>query len=195
MITDETPPKIDHLERIQGLDPDRWGDGKFVVGEDGKWHYEGFVNLLQAVHQAMRAVDPSIPPGLPPHCLDPVVIAKFFRVPLQDMNWQGKTKPELPNVDTPYLAIKEAASYLRTTVQGIYSLVKRGKLHPMPGRRTLRFTREALDKCMTTRRRRRARVARPSPEQKDEISEDAKSLSPFPPDQRFSRGILGETAQ
>jgi hypothetical protein len=37
----------------------------------------------------MRAIDPSIPPGLPPHVLDPAVIAKFFRIPLEDLNWQG----------------------------------------------------------------------------------------------------------
>ena len=88
--------EMDHLQRIRDLirtgetaDLDHWGDGKFVLGENGEWHYEGFVNLLQAVHEAMRAVDPSVPPGLPSHCLDPEVIAKFFRISLKDMNWQG----------------------------------------------------------------------------------------------------------
>lgn len=51
----------------------------------------------------------------------------------------------LPAV-SPYLTAADAAAYLRTTVQGIYSLVKRGKLKPMPGRPgRLLFTREALD--------------------------------------------------
>jgi excisionase family DNA binding protein len=55
---------------------------------------------------------------------------------------------------SPYLTAAEAASYLRTTVQGIYALVKRGRLHPMPGRPgRLLFTREALDRSLTTRRR------------------------------------------
>lgn len=58
-------------------------------------------------------------------------------------------------IDSPYLTAEEAASYLRTTVQGIYSLVKHGKLQPMPGCRKLRFTRQALDKALATRRRRR----------------------------------------
>ncbi len=53
------------------------------------------------------------------------------------------------NVDpprSPYLLVAEAAAYLRTTVQGVYSLVKRRKLRPMPGRPgRLLFTREALD--------------------------------------------------
>jgi excisionase family DNA binding protein len=54
---------------------------------------------------------------------------------------------------SPYLTCPEAAAYLRTTPQGIYSLVKRGRLHPMPGSGKLLFTREALDRCLATRRR------------------------------------------
>jgi len=55
---------------------------------------------------------------------------------------------------SPYLTAAEAAAYLRTTLNGIYSLVKRGRLHPMPGRPgRLLFTREALDRYLTTRRR------------------------------------------
>jgi excisionase family DNA binding protein len=56
---------------------------------------------------------------------------------------------------SPYLTAAEAASYLRTTVQGVYSLVKRRKLRPMPGRPgRLLFTREALDAYLTARFRR-----------------------------------------
>jgi len=56
-------------------------------------------------------------------------------------------------IDSPYYTAQEAAAYLRTTVQGIYSLVKRGKIRPMPGRPgRLLFTREALDKYLTGRR-------------------------------------------
>jgi hypothetical protein len=47
---------------------------------------------------------------------------------------------------SPYLTAAEAAAYLRTTIQGIYSLVKRGRLKPLPGRPgRLLFTREILD--------------------------------------------------
>jgi excisionase family DNA binding protein len=57
-------------------------------------------------------------------------------------------------VVSPYLTCEEAAAYLRTTRQGVYSLVKRGRLHPMPGSPgKLLFTREALDRYLTTRRR------------------------------------------
>ena len=53
---------------------------------------------------------------------------------------------------SPYLTAAEAAAYLRTTVQGVYSLVKRGRIKPMPGRPgRLLFTREALDSYLNSR--------------------------------------------
>jgi excisionase family DNA binding protein len=53
------------------------------------------------------------------------------------------------------LTAAEAASYLRITIQGIYSLVKRGRLKPLLGRRgRLLFTREILDAFLTARYRR-----------------------------------------
>jgi hypothetical protein len=55
---------------------------------------------------------------------------------------------------SPYLTAVEAASYLRTTVQGVYSLVKRCRLKPMPGRPgRLLFTRDALDGYLAGRPR------------------------------------------
>jgi excisionase family DNA binding protein len=54
---------------------------------------------------------------------------------------------------SPYLVASEAAEYLRTTVQGVYALVKRRKLRPMPGRPgRLLFTREALDGYLSGRK-------------------------------------------
>ena len=58
-------------------------------------------------------------------------------------------------IASPYLTAPEAAAYLRTTVQGIYALVKRGRLRPMPGSGKLLFTREALDECLSKRSVRR----------------------------------------
>jgi excisionase family DNA binding protein len=64
------------------------------------------------------------------------------------------TSPPHPHgLVSPYLTAAEAAAYLRTTAQGIYALVKRGRLKPMPGSRKLLFTREALDACLQKRRR------------------------------------------
>lgn len=58
----------------------------------------------------------------------------------------------MESMKSPYLVAKEAAAYLRTTIQGIYSLVKRGRLKPMPGRPgRLLFTREALENYLNSR--------------------------------------------
>jgi excisionase family DNA binding protein len=56
-------------------------------------------------------------------------------------------------IESPYLTAAEAAAYLRRpSVQAIYSLVKRGRLKPMPGSGRLLFTREALDAALARRR-------------------------------------------
>ena len=44
-------------------------------------------------------------------------------------------------VESPYYTATEAAAYLRSTKGGIYALVKRGRLKPMPGTRRLLFNR------------------------------------------------------
>ncbi len=58
-----------------------------------------------------------------------------------------------PAIESPYYTCEEAAVYLRSTVQGIYARVKRGRLKPMPGSRKLLFTKEALDACLQKWRR------------------------------------------
>jgi excisionase family DNA binding protein len=56
------------------------------------------------------------------------------------------------SMPSPYLLAAEAAAYLRTTVQGIYALVKRGRLKPMAGSRKLLFTLQALDDYLRRKR-------------------------------------------
>lgn len=63
------------------------------------------------------------------------------------------TNVSIPLVESPYLTADEAAVCLRTTRQGIYSLIKRGRLHKMPGSGKLLFTRVALDTYLQRRRR------------------------------------------
>lgn len=58
-------------------------------------------------------------------------------------------------VESPYLTAAEAATYLRTTVQGIYALVKRGRLKPVPSSGKLLFAREACDESLAKRTLRR----------------------------------------
>lgn len=64
-----------------------------------------------------------------------------------------QTIPPGGAVQSPYLTTPEAASYIRSTVQGVYALVKRGRLRPMPGSGKLLFTREGLDRYLAGRLR------------------------------------------
>lgn len=65
----------------------------------------------------------------------------------------NETKAESKTIVSPYLTATEAAEYLRTTIHGVYSLVKRRKLRPMPGRPgRLLFTREELDRYLSGKR-------------------------------------------
>lgn len=45
--------------------------------------------MLSAVRQALATLDDSISPDVPPFLLDPATIARLFRIPLEDFNWQG----------------------------------------------------------------------------------------------------------
>ena len=58
------------------------------------------------------------------------------------------------SIESPYLTTEEAAAYLKASIQSVYDWVKRGKLHPVPGRRGV-FTKDALDRFHLTRRRRK----------------------------------------
>ena len=132
-----------------------WGDGSFVVGDGkGKWYYEGFLLMFKALHESMRAVDPSIPEGLPPDLLAPEEIAKFFGIPLESMNVRAEAKPVKPQrreptprpaIQSPYLDAQQAADYLGLTVKALYGHVERRKLQRLPGLRRYRFTKEQLD--------------------------------------------------
>lgn len=58
-------------------------------------------------------------------------------------------------ISSPYLTAAETAAYLRTTIQAIYGLVKRGRIRPMPGRPgRLLFKRQDLDEYLNGRFRR-----------------------------------------
>ena len=70
-----------------------------------------------------------------------------------DVNVTNVGSPSASFPVSPYWTCTEAAAYLRTTPQGIYSLVKHGRLYPMPGSGKLLFTRDALDRCLASRRR------------------------------------------
>src|SRR5688500_8584191 len=51
---------------------DRWSGHSFVIRSgDGPYLLEGFQTFFMALRDVVGAMDPSLPPGLPPHLLDP----------------------------------------------------------------------------------------------------------------------------
>jgi hypothetical protein len=100
----------------------------FLVGVGDRWHYEGFVGAFAALSDALGALDDSIPPGLPPHLLDPAWIAKAFHIPLEDFNWTGRPAVAAvsasPGQDartgetTAYVTLTEAAKLIPGRASG-----------------------------------------------------------------------------
>lgn len=60
-----------------------------VVWADGKWRIGGFVAYFYEEYEWLRQHIPTLPPYLPPQCLDPVQIARFFGESLDDFDWKG----------------------------------------------------------------------------------------------------------
>ncbi len=67
----------------------KWRDFDFPASHNGKWLYESFVMSMKHGRELVAAIDPSVSPDLPPHLLDPAVIANFLAVPVEEFNWHG----------------------------------------------------------------------------------------------------------
>lgn len=96
MIGEEND-SVDTFERIRAALQDGGNDTPlsqavarlkqpFLVKDGETWLYEGFVSLFHTLYSVVREVDASLPPGLSPHCLDPAVIARFFRIPVEQLD-------------------------------------------------------------------------------------------------------------
>jgi hypothetical protein len=77
----------------------KWGDIDIPVGDGkGRWLLEGFIMTFKRYREILNAIDPSVSPDVPPHLLDPVQIAHFFGIRLEDFNWQGpQSQAEVAN--------------------------------------------------------------------------------------------------
>lgn len=104
------------------------------------WTEEEFLRVFSISRETLLAW---VEDGLPAlRCPD-----DSFRIPAVAVNafLLGR------EVDTPYLTVEDAASYCRVAVQTIYN--NRRHIQRMPGIRKLLFTREALDRWLSTRRK------------------------------------------
>lgn len=81
----EDDPVLDQaLTRWDGYSPSVWSDGQ--------WRFGGLIAYFQSQLEILRAVDPSLPASLPPHCLDPVQIARLLGVPVEDFDYPGNVQ-------------------------------------------------------------------------------------------------------
>ena len=60
-----------------------------VVFAQGKWLVGGLIAYFHQERDRLRAVGFDLPPGLPPDRLDPVQIARFLGIRVEDMDWPG----------------------------------------------------------------------------------------------------------
>lgn len=121
----------------------------FILGGGQKWHYEGFITLFSAVREALATIDDSVSPDLPPLLLAPATIARLFRIPLEEFNWQGAANDDAcsgrlvrmeeklesllkdrPNgsIAAEYVSIKQGAKMTELSESHIRRAVRSGEL-------------------------------------------------------------------
>jgi excisionase family DNA binding protein len=119
----------------------------FRVGDGEKMLYEGFTSAFNALFDAFRAIDDSIPPDLPQHVLDPAWIARTFGFRVEDFRTVpayvgaaetlkgGETKVDgglASHVDGPtsadYISIAQAAQITGLSQSHIRRAVRSGEL-------------------------------------------------------------------
>jgi hypothetical protein len=66
---------------------ERWGNVSPIVYDGGRWLAEGVISYFSCIHQIVRALDESIPPGLPAHCFDPTFIAGFLGISVEELHY------------------------------------------------------------------------------------------------------------
>lgn len=115
----------------------KWKDFAIPVGRDGKWLLEGFIMEAKKQREILAAIDPSISPDLPPHLLDPVQIAHFWGIPLEEFNWSphqavevdGWSRQNYEDVEPPKeVGTAEAADILGVSKDTVLKLKAAGLL-------------------------------------------------------------------
>ncbi len=115
-----------------------------VIFDNGVWVVGGLIASFHREWERLRVKDDSLSTGLPAQCLDPVQIAEFLGVSVEEMDWPGPaaspTQEALDRIEAKldaglgvrplasaqanYLSIKEAAALTRLS----YSHVRRAVL-------------------------------------------------------------------
>lgn len=90
----------------------RWRGHEFVVCVNGQWRLEGFILYFRFLQEVLAALDGTITPGLPPHCLDPILIARFFGLPSDAFDCPGIPVGEGRVQPARMLSITQVADFL-----------------------------------------------------------------------------------
>jgi excisionase family DNA binding protein len=123
----------------------RWQDHDFTVRVNGKWRLEGFINFFQSVQELVAAVDGTTPPGLPPQCLDPVQIARFFRIPLDEFAASGIPVGESREQPLEMLTIGRVADLLGCSYGEARNRMLEGRIRAVKDGRWCRSRREWVE--------------------------------------------------
>lgn len=117
----------------------------FELGDGKRWYYERIISFMSAVRQALAAIDDSVSPDLPPFMLEPAAVARFFRIPLEDLNWQGNSASQVaqmltriedkldavieqPACEPDYCSIKQAAKITGLSDSHMRRAIRSGEL-------------------------------------------------------------------
>ena len=97
LTSKELRQALENVEQGSELDLilEKWKGFQHTVKENETWKLEGFISWFQHNYEIMRAIEPSLPPALPQHCVDPDSIARFFGIPVVDLApWLAKEKSD-----------------------------------------------------------------------------------------------------
>ena len=62
---------------------------QIIVWADGKWRMGGLAAYFSQQYEWLRQRIPTLPSYLPPHCLDPIQLARFLGEDINDFDWKG----------------------------------------------------------------------------------------------------------
>ena len=71
----------------------RWDGFPHVIRSDGVWRLGAIITSFQYIREILHAVDSTISPTLPPQCVDPRKLERFFRLPLATLSEAPQVRP------------------------------------------------------------------------------------------------------
>jgi hypothetical protein len=64
----------------------RWGDYSPTICINGEWKIDAIIAWMRGAAEIAAAIDPSFPPALPAHLVDPIFICKLFGIDVNESN-------------------------------------------------------------------------------------------------------------